>query len=178
MDRLSMLEQVVIGIVWKKGPLTPYAVRKEFTESPSSHFSGSAGAIYPLMERLEARDYLSSASEPHGKRPRTLYQASPKGEAALQEWLATPSLEDSSVTTYNPLRTRFYFLKALSPAKQGEFVENAETMLKEELARVKAQYLHYQAMGDLFSGLASRNAMLVLASQKKWLAEVIEQLAL
>ena len=45
------LEAAVLGVVWQDGPCTPYAIRQHFLESPAPRWSGSAGAIYPLVRR-------------------------------------------------------------------------------------------------------------------------------
>jgi DNA-binding PadR family transcriptional regulator len=49
------LEGCVLGILWERGPCTAYAARKVLRESPSPYWSGSAGAVYPLLARLEGR---------------------------------------------------------------------------------------------------------------------------
>ena len=53
MTDLTDLEQAALGVVWRDGPCTPYQVRKQFLDSPTPSWSGSAGTIYPLMRRLE-----------------------------------------------------------------------------------------------------------------------------
>jgi DNA-binding PadR family transcriptional regulator len=177
MAELSDLENVVLGVVWKFGPLTPYAVRKEFLMSHSSHFSGSAGAIYPLMERLEGKGLISSTTLQRGERTRSLYRITRAGSAALRKWLRLSLPEKSSVTTYNPLRSRFYFLKALSPERRAEFLENAERKVREEIALIKNQCDRYKEKGETYSYLSLRNALLVLSSQLKWIAEVKEEIS-
>jgi len=172
MAHFSDLEYVVLGIVWKFGPCTAYAVRKEFLTSPSSHFSGSAGAIYPLMQRLENQGLISSSSGSHGKRARCLYAIEPKGSKVLRRWLSLPLPERSSVATYNPLRARFYFLKALSSKQQESFLDNATILVNEEIALVSELSDGYLKRGDLFSYLATRSSYLALTSQLAWLHEV------
>ena len=50
---LSELEAVVLGLVWSDGPCTAYAVRRTVQASLSAQWSGSAGAVYPAVARLE-----------------------------------------------------------------------------------------------------------------------------
>ncbi len=54
-QRLSELEAVVLGLVWSDGPCTAYAVRRTVQASLSAQWSGSAGAVYPAVARLEQR---------------------------------------------------------------------------------------------------------------------------
>ena len=119
---------------------------------------------------------ISSSSVRRGKRTRFLYKIAADGTAALRAWLHLSLPEKSSVLSYNPLRARFYFLKALSPKERSEFVVNAKIMVKEEIARVKSRYGFYIEKGDPFSRLASRNGILALTSQLKWIGEIEENM--
>jgi hypothetical protein len=47
--RLSELEAAVLGLVWSDGPCTAYAVRRTVQNSLSTQWSGSAGAVYPVV---------------------------------------------------------------------------------------------------------------------------------
>ena len=68
MRELSELEYVVLGVVRQEAPCTPYVIRQVFAHSPSSYWSGSAGAIYPLVRRLERRGLLESTERRRGSR--------------------------------------------------------------------------------------------------------------
>ncbi len=56
--KLSELEGVSLGIVYKRQACTAYRVRSELKEAPSSHWRASAGSVYPLLNRLEANGLL------------------------------------------------------------------------------------------------------------------------
>jgi DNA-binding PadR family transcriptional regulator len=59
---LSEMEGCVLALIWSGGPLMPYAIRQVFRKSPSPQWSGSAGSIYPLVDRLERRALIRSAA--------------------------------------------------------------------------------------------------------------------
>ena len=59
----SELEGAVLGVIWQEGPCTAYTIRKQFVASPSPQWSGSAGAIYPLVRRLEKKRLLALTPE-------------------------------------------------------------------------------------------------------------------
>jgi hypothetical protein len=50
--KLSPIEYTVLGIAWKRGPCTTYALMKEMSSSTSTFFKNRASTIYPLVERL------------------------------------------------------------------------------------------------------------------------------
>ena len=66
--QLSEIEACVLALVSEDGPATPYAIRKIFLDSPSPQWSGSAGTIYPLIERLSRRKLIHSKLRLTGKR--------------------------------------------------------------------------------------------------------------
>ncbi|MCP4247832.1 MAG: PadR family transcriptional regulator [bacterium] len=169
---LTELEQVVLGIVWKKGPCTAYAVRREFAASPSSHWTGSAGAIYPLVRRLERAGYLQSTAGTQGRRPRRTYTITRRGTTCLRRWIAPPLPEHAAAITYDPLRSRMYFLAALKPADRRRFLADAKQALRRQLRVVEAECDRYQRLGDTYSHLAMTGARHIMLARIAWLTEV------
>jgi DNA-binding PadR family transcriptional regulator len=137
MAERSDLELVVLGVVWKMGPCTPYAIRREFLTSPTPHFSGSAGAIYPLVRRLERDGLLSSEAAQQGRRRSRLYRTTSKGTAVLKRWLRPPIPPKDIAGTYDPIRVRIYFLEASPRAQRRALLDEALTEMKrrEEVRR-------------------------------------------
>ncbi|MHC4989972.1 MAG: PadR family transcriptional regulator [Planctomycetota bacterium] len=166
------LEMVVLGIVLKRGPCTPYAVRKELETSPSRHFSSSPGSVYPIIRRLETQGWLRSEAGLRGKQRRRLYAITDRGRRALRQWL-TPPLSDSAVgMTFDPLRTRLYFLAALPRRQRATFLGHAAERLDEEVARARADVRRYEASGDDFSRLAAEGGLDELRTRLRWIRKV------
>lgn len=88
---LSELEHAVLGVALVVQPCTAYAARVVFQRSPPVHWSGSAGAIYPLIWRLERGRLLRSAARRGDKRGTRLYRFTDSGVGKLRAWLR-PSL--------------------------------------------------------------------------------------
>ncbi|HUU84065.1 MAG TPA: PadR family transcriptional regulator [Phycisphaerae bacterium] len=176
MGDLSELELVVLGIVWKRGPCTPYAVRKEFATSPSSHWSGSAGSIYPLVRRLERRGYLRSRRESQGRRARRTYTITRRGTAALRRWVCPPLPDEAAAITYDPIRTRMYFLGIVPPDRQSGFLAEAEAALRRQIRVVQAECARYAGLGDTFSHLAMTGALRIMRARIAWLANARKSL--
>ncbi len=174
--RLSELELVILGVVWKRAPCTGYVVAKEFATSPSSHYSGSAGAVYPAVARLVRRSYLQSTQSRQGRRRRRLHRITSKGRAALTEWLNPPLPEDAARITYDPVRTRAYFLGVLSPQHRRAFLADAERQLEQQIPWIEGECKRYRAAGDEFSALAMSGALYVVQARLDWIAEVRRRL--
>ncbi|MHC4080322.1 MAG: PadR family transcriptional regulator [Planctomycetota bacterium] len=172
MAKRSDLELVVLGVVWKMGPCTPYAIRREFLTSPTPHFSGSAGTIYPLVRRLERDGLLSSEAAQQGRRRSRLYRTTSTGTAALKRWLRPPVPLKDIAGTYDPIRVRIYFLKASPPAQRRALLDEVLAEMKRRIPVLEADERRYVESGDEFSRLASRGIRRMLEAKMDWIREV------
>ena len=168
-ERLSELEHVVLGIVWKKGPCTSHAVRVEFVNSANTHFSGSAGSIYPLVRRLEQRGLVEMRADRHGQQDRRLVTITAAGRRALRGWLAPPFRGEDFSVQYDPIRTRFYFLGALTGREQERFLDEAEAGFRQEMIALRETRARYQEQGWLWSALATEGVLGHCRAQLQWL---------
>jgi DNA-binding PadR family transcriptional regulator len=170
------MELVVLGVVWKRGPCTGYAVAREFVTSPSSHFSGSAGAVYPAVRRLARDGYLAGAAGRQGRRRRRTYTITRRGRDALRRWLSPPIPADAARITYDPIRTRAYFLAALPPKRRAAFLADAERQLRRQIPAIEAECERYREAGDEFSALAMSGGLHVIRARLEWVAEMRQRL--
>jgi DNA-binding PadR family transcriptional regulator len=171
MKRLSDLEMAILGIVWKRAPCTTYAVAREFATSPSSHWRGSAGAVYPAIDRLCRLRLVKQRKGVSLGRPCSLLALTAKGLAQLQKWL-TPPLDGAAATiTHDPVRTRTFFLAALAPEQQRAFLEDAESQLVAQLPVLEEEVARYRRSGDWFSEQAQKGALHTMIARLAWLRE-------
>ena len=103
------MEAAVLGAIWQKGPCTAYSIRKEFLESVSPRWSGSAGAIYPLLQRLEQIGFVESKVNNRGKRNQRDYVISSKGLTVFRRWLRNLHPENDTKLIHDPLRSKMFF---------------------------------------------------------------------
>jgi DNA-binding PadR family transcriptional regulator len=171
---LSELEGVVLGVVWKFGPCTPHAIRSHFFASRSARFSGSAGAIYPLVARLERAALLRSRSDRRSRQRRRLYEITPTGRRRLMTWLSPPFREQDLGALHDPIRARVYFLAALPAPKRRRFLDEAEAGLRRTLDLMKQDLVGYRRAGSHLSVLAMRGAIGLARAQLRWLVAIRE----
>ena len=57
--KTTLLEYALLGLTYQ-APMSGYDLRKIFTTTAMGHFSSSPGAIYPALQRLEARSLLKA----------------------------------------------------------------------------------------------------------------------
>ena len=135
MTQLTDLEGAALAEVAGRGVATSYAITQVFARSPSEYWSGSAGAVYPLIKRLAARGLLAPSSAATGKRQRLDYQLTAKGRVALEAWLL--DAQRAAGLGFDPLRTRLGHLHLVSPAQRKAFLKEVRA-ISEDFAKQPA----------------------------------------
>ncbi len=171
---LSEMEASVLALIWADGPSTPYAIRQVFLKSPSPQWSGSAGSIYPLVERLERRRLIRSSVHSTGFRKGRLFSLTPAGRRALERWLDSVIPDWVAGVPPDPLRTRIRFLGALPAAKQTAFLKAAEQAVEEQLRNVLRDNRRYRAKSG-FDYWMARGALLAMRARRAWLKELMSR---
>ena len=170
----SELECFVLGLVWQLGPASAYDIRTHMQKSPSTQWSGSAGAIYPLIRRLARRQLVAGRREQVGRRGRIRYQITAAGLRVLKAWVGPPFSPDAITVSHDPLRSRARFLAALPPAQRRRWVKAAQAVLSEVETRVRRWHELHAGAGDAFLALLTRHAELDVAARREWLSSVAE----
>ena len=173
--QLSEIEGCVLGLLSLEGPATPYAIRKAFLQSPNPQWSGSAGTIYPLIERLLRRKLIRSTLCLTGKRRGQRISVTAPGSHALKQWLSVPIPEWVAGVPPDPLRTRVRFLDAMSNNQQRVFLLNAHQRTQAHLSMMEADCARKRAKGR-FQYLMARGALLSMQSRCAFLQEVADML--
>jgi DNA-binding PadR family transcriptional regulator len=128
-DALTELEGAVLATIKRSGALTAYAVKEVFARSPSHFWSGSAGAVYPLLKRLEARGLVDSKDVSQTRRPKREFAVSAKGDFALLTWLT--DVERAINVGYDPLRTRLQFSDLVPEKQLNAFLDEVESQVSD-----------------------------------------------
>lgn len=167
----SELEGFVLGLVWQMGPCSPYEVRRHMQASPSTQWSASAGAIYPLLQRLERSGLVKSASKRNGKRERREYQVTKKGSAALRAWVGPPLASEAVTVAHDPLRSRARFLEVLPKGDRMKWIEAARQALDQVEKRVREWESQFGA-ADPGAAMMTLSGELDVKSRREWVEAV------
>lgn len=120
MTDVTDLEGATLAAIASRGSATSYAIAQSFAVSPSEYWSGSAGAVYPLVKRLAARGLLEPSKAATGKRARIDYRLTETGRAAMESWLL--DAQRAAGMGFDPLRTRLGHLHLVSKKQRSEFL--------------------------------------------------------
>jgi DNA-binding PadR family transcriptional regulator len=173
---LTELDNCILGVIWRGGPLSAYGVRAHFAGSGTVSWSSSTGTIYPAIRRLRAAGFLQ-AEAPMGPRKSELLSLTAKGRAALDDWLTNVSPELGS-STADPIRTRVHFLKAVdSPARKQAF-DGYRAATRAAIAKVEADLAEEpKSAVDLSERLGSLGSLAELKARLEWLDEAERELS-
>jgi len=174
--RHSELECFVLGLIWQAGACSAYRVRRMLADSPSSQWSGSSGAVYPLLRRLERHRLVKARPGATGRRPKREYRLTAAGLRTLRAWIGPPLRNEAAGVSYDPLRSRARFLAALPPRARRSWASGARSALKETARRVKRWHSRY-AGDDPFLTLMTVHARRETAARRAWLSDVETALA-
>lgn len=167
---LTELESCVLGVVWLRGPCTAYAVRREFASSETPHWSASAGSIYPVLDRLETLGAVTAESGAWGQGRRKHYQITPSGLESLRAWIGPPLAAGAAAPTFDPIRTRMFFLEALPPSKRLRYIDEAIEATRQALDGLEKSRAEKPA--DDMDALASLGTIFQLQARVAWLRRV------
>lgn len=168
---LTELDNCILGIIWRDGPMSAYDVRSHLARSSTVAWSSSTGTVYPSIRRLVASG-LIQASARSGPRKRQLLHVTEPGMAALRRWLQEVMPELGSATA-DPLRTRVHFLAALPPPQRQRAFDDYRAVTK---ARVKELESSAAERLELSERLGTLGALREVSARLKWLDEVEAEL--
>lgn len=97
-------------------------MKKIFENSYIIRFSASPGSIYPALERLAEKNYLSKEKIMDGKIPKVVYYLTNEGKKELIEWLKKPLTKISIVR--HGLEIKILFLHNLTKEEKNTFLDN------------------------------------------------------
>jgi DNA-binding PadR family transcriptional regulator len=143
-----------------------------FQRSPSPHWTGSAGAIYPMIRNLKSAGLISFERQRVGKRLGRRYSITPAGSRALEKWLQCAITEKTIGVPLDALRTRIRFFAVLPRSARMKLIDKVEEQLAKHIATIRAECRQRRISGDTFSYLAMRGALLTLQARQVWLREV------
>ena len=173
--KLSPMEYTVLGIAWKRGPCTTYALMMEMSSSTSTFFKKRASTTYPLVERLIKNGFLKQSDEVGARGERSVV-VTECGMAALQVWLTEPLEFGEVAHTVDFVRLRTFYLGAATPEQRSLFLASALEQLEAHEALCERAIEKYLGMGDEFSALATEGVLFETRARMAWLTSTRERL--
>lgn len=171
--RKSEFECFTLGLIWKHGPLSAYSIRLQFRQSPSSYWSGSAGALYPMLARLESHGLVSTATSTGARRDVKHYSITQAGVEALREWLQPPFPPEALSVNHDVLGARARFMDLLDYRQRSRWFDAASRALDDAEHSVERWAQQHQ---DATSLVVAAHGRMDIRMRRAWLEFAREQL--
>ncbi len=95
-EQLTPTAYLVLGLVAREGPSTPYALKRHVAATLGHFWSFPHSLLYGEPARLAELGLLREQREADGRR-RRIFSLTAAGQAALQAWLSRPSHEPTEL---------------------------------------------------------------------------------
>ena len=130
-DRLTPTSYLVLGLLAREGPSTPYALERHVRATLGNFWSFPHTLLYTEPARLAAIDLLTETRETDGRR-RRMFSLTPRGSRALSEWLERPSMAPTELRDLGLLQ--LFFADLTSPDARRRLAEGQLAIHRAKLA--------------------------------------------
>ncbi len=157
---LTPVSYVVLGLIARDGPSTPYEVKAAVSRGIAHFWPFPHSQIYSETEYLTGLGLLAEEREHSGRRRRT-FRVTGAGRRAVESWLREPTSDAFHIRSYAFLKLYFgYFAKpedvvnlasaqiAALEAQLGEIGQMIDRL------KVRADRKWQLALGEMFSDLS------------------------
>jgi PadR family transcriptional regulator, regulatory protein AphA len=134
MPRLSPSAHVILGLLERRGPSTPYALDRAIAASIGYFWSFPRSQLYAEAARLTRLGLVVEEREPEGRRRRVL-AITDAGRAELTRWLDTPTAAPTQIVDAGLLRLFFIRRSPAAAEAVGRLAAEQERTHRERLAR-------------------------------------------
>lgn len=133
--KLTPTSYLVLGLVAREGPSTPYDLKRHVTSTIGHFWSFPHALLYKEPPRLVELGLLTEEREEGGRR-RRLFTITDAGRLALRHWLGRPAHESTELRDLGLLQ--LFFADLAAPAAML-------AIAREQLALHRAQLAEYEA---------------------------------
>lgn len=133
---LTELEGAVLSEIHHRKHSTAFQVRRAFQLSPSVEWSGSAGAVYPVIKRLTAAGVIRSEALETARKTSHL-SLTKHGESLLNDWIA--DVHRATGVGLDPFRLRAGLWVHLSAKRRREAFFAMRQSLNQEITETEEQ---------------------------------------
>jgi len=169
-----MLELATLGLLQRE-PLHGYRLKQELELFMSNCLSANYGAIYPLLKRLEEREYIATATletEPEvAGVSRKTYCITDQGRQRWRDKMLEHP-QESWVNSRARFGIKFFFFSHLEPLERIKLMEHRLMVCQLRLENIENEY---PQLTDPYQQSARARCIELLRSEIQWLSEQLTQ---
>lgn len=167
------LEGALLGLISSKGPITGYDLSKTFRASMAHYWHARHGQIYPTLDKLKRRGFVSCRKLIQRDRPnKKLYSLTEKGRNELVRWLRAPK-RPLQMKNEGLLKARFYAHLPMDEALTllAEERQESEALLAAYRTIEREEHgtaARYDSADDMYAHLTLQRGILFLEESIRW----------
>jgi DNA-binding PadR family transcriptional regulator len=139
-NRTTTLDYALLGLL-SQSPQSGYDLRKIFESWALGSYSGSPGAIYPALRRLEREGLIKGEVDATtALRPKKVFRPTAAGRKTLREWLLREIAREDVERRLDELMLRFAFHAVLDSSRATRrFLQSFLSEVEDYLAALDRQ---------------------------------------
>jgi DNA-binding PadR family transcriptional regulator len=172
----TALEFALLGLLHQQ-PRSGYDLRKVFETTAMGSYSGSPGAIYPALRRLERQELIRGEVDSSKElRPRKVFQPTAKGKTMLRQWLRREIHRQDVERGFDELMLRFAFHYLLgSDAATRRFLDSLLRQVEAYIEELRRQAGAFPEQTPLQPRLALAAGIEQYRARARWAREALRQ---
>jgi PadR family transcriptional regulator AphA len=149
-ERLTPTSYLVLGLLAREGPSTPYALERHVAATLGNFWSFPHTLLYSEPERLEALGLVTETRESAGRRRRS-FAITSAGIEALDAWLERPARARTELRDLGLLQ--LFFMDLASDQARLRLAQEQLTIHQAKLSAYEGDARIERRSGALVSGL-------------------------
>lgn len=173
---LTTTSFAVLGLL-REQPMSGYDVLTATKLSVGQFWSMSRAGIYRELERLERLGYVTGSDVSQRGRPqKRIYDLSPAGRDALQQWLDTAEFEHEGPRV--AFLVKIFFGRGMRRSTIETLLSDLNAKTQRDLDALVAVHDGLRGSQLMFQRLTARHGVLMKQARVAWIAEAREALRL
>jgi DNA-binding PadR family transcriptional regulator len=172
----TTLDYALLGLLYQL-PRSGYDLRKVFETTAMGNYSGSPGAIYPALRRLEQQGLVEGEVDTTtALRPKQVFRPTKAGRETLSDWLVREIEREDVERRIDELMLRFAFHWVLdSRTATRRFLESFLGEVEDYLGELNRQHKVFPAGAPLQSRLALAAGIEQYRACTRWARKAIKE---
>ncbi len=173
---ITTLEYALLGLL-DQSPQSGYDLRRTFETTAMGNYSGSPGAIYPALRRLEQQGLIQGEIDStKALRPKKVFRSTNAGRDTLRDWLVRDIKREDVERRIDELMLRFAFHWVLGSAEATlRFLENFLSEVEDYLAELSRQFKAFPEGAPLQPRLALGAGLEQYRACARWARKAIKE---
>lgn len=148
MAKVNKSQFAILGML-SLYPMSGYEIRRSMEKSTNNFWKESDGQLYPSLEKLvNERKINCQGVRKHGARESKIYELTPLGKEALEQWLLDPECVSSVRSEF---MLKVFFGANVSPEVTRELIMNFRQQQKQQLLTLQQAKTEVQQVQECAS---------------------------